>query len=458
MLTFQDLLETSEGDRGKFCRDAVNNFRASAEYSLAKDGMAYYDKHNVTIEKYQKMLMTMSGEQKKDIFSANYKLKSLIFRRLVTQEVQYVLANGLTLQKPENKKKLGKSFDHQLAIAAAWAMAGSRSFGFWNYDHLEVFGYADTPSTPGFCPLYDAETGQIGAGIRYWFRTIGDENIFRATLYEKDGFTEYRQVDDKKPTILQPKRGYKRTTMSAPALGVVEVRDENYSDFPIVPLYANDTHESELVGIRENVDAYDFIKSGFANDIDASGFYWILENTGGMDDTDLAEFVQRMKTVKAAAVDGNQGVKAEAHTIDIPVEARRTMLELIRKDIYEDFQALDVSTLSAAAKTTQEIQAAYQSQDNKCSELEYHILDFVDKILELAGIDDEPTFKWNKIVNQAEQTNMILSAANYLPEEIIINHLPFLTPEEADIAIKAIDKESFDRFNDEEDDEEGGEE
>ncbi len=49
---------------------------------------------------------------------------------------------------------------------------------------------------------------------------------------------------------------------------------------------------------------------------------------------------------------------------------------------------LDVNTLSAAAKTTQEIQAAYQSMDNKCADFEYAVLDFVKNILDLAGTEE----------------------------------------------------------------------
>jgi len=153
-----------------------------------------------------------------------------------------------------------------------------------------------------------------------------------------------------------------------------------------------------------------------------------------------------MHTVKASVLDGDD-VSAEAHTLDIPYQARQVMLETLRSDIYEDFQALDVKTLSAAAKTTQEIQAAYQSQDNKCADFEFMLIDFVQKVLALAGIDDEPTFRWNRVVNQLEQTQMILSAASYLDDATIIKHLPFLTPEEAENVITAREGMEMDQFN-----------
>lgn len=458
MKVYQNLeaLGKSEERRGKFVKEAVREFMASDEYAQAKAGEAYYRKHNLTIESYQKLLYTLSGQVKADVFSANYRLKTLFFRRLVMQQVNYILGNGLTLTDPKNKAKLGKNFDHRLIDVAKRAMAGGKAYGFWNNNQMEVFGYVDTNTDPGFCPLYDEKTGEIRAGIRFWFKRIDGDVFERYTLYEEDGYTEYAGTKDKDPVIKEPKRGYKRIVTTANGIEV-DVTEENYGKLPIVPLYANDAHESELVGIRESIDAYDFIKSGLANDIDdTSGFYWVLKNAGGMENEDLARFIQRIKSVKAVALD--DGVEADAHTLDVPHEARSKMLEILRNDIYEDFQALDVKTLSASAKTTQEIQSAYQSQDNKCADFEYYLLDFVDRILELAGINDEPTFRWNRIINQTEQTSMVLMCANYLTDEMVIKHLPFLTPEEADIVIKDRDADDARHFNPDLDEEEDGDE
>lgn len=452
MKTYQDLQAAgpTETKRAQFCMDAISAFKGSREYRLAAEGESYYSKHNLTIERYQKFLTTMSGAKVPDIFSSNYKIKTLTFRRLVTQQVQYLLGNGMTLSDEKNKEKLGQDFDFKLQQAAKRAMAAGRAFGFWNYDHLEVFGFADTEDAPGFCPLYNEDTAELEAGIRYWYRTVGDKTITRATLYEADGYTDYiRKGNDTNAKLLEEKRPYKTITTRTNDGLVEEVAGENYDKLPIVPLYANDTKCTELFGIRESIDAYDLIKSGLANDIDdADGFFWILQNTGGMDDVDLAKFVQRIRQTRAAVVDGDQGVQANPHTLSIPTEARTKMLEILRSDIYEDFQALDVKTLSAAQKTTQEIQAAYQSQDNKCDDFEYLIIDFVQSILKLAGVEDNPTFTRNRIVNQAEQTDMIIKAAQFLTEEAVIKHLPFLTPEEADQIIKQRDAEGLAQFSD----------
>ena len=444
MRTYQNLYEIKENvDKlKKFVFDVIEDHKGSAAYKTASIAEKYYAKKNVTIMAFQKMLYNLHGQQVPDMWSANYKLRTHFFRRFVTQQVQYVLSNGVTFQNEDTKGKLGKTFDTRLQFAAKKAMIDKVSFLFWNLDHVEVFCFADTPTDPGFVPLYDADTGELRAGVRYWHI---DEHTTRATLYEEDGYTEY--VKKKGGiSIVAEKRSYIKTVISTKADGVSGERNENYSAFPIVPLYANDLHESELEGHRESIDCYDYIKSGMANDIDdTSGFYWVLKNAGGMDDVDLAKFRERMHTVKVATMD-DDNASAEAHTLDVPVEAREKMLELLKADLYADFQIVNVEALSATAKTATEIRAAYQPMDDKCGDFEYFLIDAIQNILALAGIDDEPSFKWNRIANQTEETNMVMTASPVLGDEWTLKKLPFLTPEEVEEIMKDKGNAAMNRF------------
>lgn len=448
MRTYQDLatIADNDGKLKKFIFDVIEDHKGSQAYKTASIAEKYYAKKNVTIMAFQKMLYNMHGQQVPDMWSANYKLRTHFFRRFITQQVQYVLSNGVTFQKKDTKDKLGKKFDTQMQRAAKKAMVDHVSFLFWNLDHVEVFCFADTPTDPGFVPLYDADTGALRAGVRYWHP---GEKTTRATLYEEDGYTEYKkeEVQGKEQiTIVAEKRSYKKTTISSKADGVSGERNENYSAFPIVPLYANDLHESELEGHRESIDCYDYIKSGLANDIDdTSGFYWVLKNSGGMDDVDIAKFRERMHTVKAALLD-DDNASAEAHTLDIPTEAREKMLEMLKSDLYADFQIVNVEALSASAKTATEIRAAYQPMDDKCGDFEYFLIDAIQNILALAGIDDEPSFKWNRIANQTEETNMVMTASAVLGDELTLKKLPFLTPEEIEDRLNDMGNQTMNRF------------
>ena len=450
MRTYQNLskIRENEGKLNKFVFEVIEEHKGSAAYKTAAIAEKYYAKKNVTIMAFQKMLYNMHGQQVPDMWSANYKLRTHFFRRFVTQQVQYVLSNGVTFQNKDTKDKLGKKFDTQMQRAAKKAMVDHVSFLFWNLDHVEVFCFADTPTDPGFAPLYDEDTGALRAGVRYWHP---GEKVTRATLYEEDGYTEYikEEIEGKERiTIVAEKRSYKKTVISSKADGVSGERNENYSTFPIIPLYANDLHESELEGHRESIDCYDYIKSGMANDIDdTSGFYWVLKNSGGMDDVDLAKFRERMHTVKVATMD-DDNASAEAHTLDVPVEAREKMLELLKADLYSDFQIVNVEALSASAKTATEIRAAYQPMDDKCGDFEYFLIDAIQNVLALAGIDDEPSFKWNRIANQTEETNMVMTAAAILGDELTLKKLPFLTPEEVEDRLHDMGNQTMNRFTD----------
>lgn len=445
--TYQDLLDVgnNEKDRMEFVQGAVRDHTSSDDYKIATAAEAYYAKHNLTIEKFQKFLYNANGQAYPDLFSANYKLKTLFFRRFVIQQVQYVLSNGVTFEQDGTKERLGETFDSRLSQMAKKAMVDKVAFGFWNYDHLELFSFADTPNEPGFAPLYDADDGFLKAGIRYW--SLEETQTKRYTLYELDGYTEYIQKKGEDIKISQDKRPYRQTVRRSEVDGETVDGGDNYPGFPIIPMYANDLRQSELVGIRESIDCYDFVKSGLANEIDDnSGIYWVLKNSGGMDDVDITRFLDRMRTLRASVVDSDDDGGAEANTLDIPYQAREAMLTRLRSDLYEDFQLVDMDKIMSGNLTATAIRMGYQSQDDKCGDFEYCIRDFIGKLLELLGIDDTPSFQWNRIANQLEETQMVLAAAAYLDDESILRHLPWLTPEEVDEILKRKDAEGLERL------------
>lgn len=425
MKTYQDFLEVAEKsdrERMEFVLSAINNHKYSDLYKQAVIAKEYDAHRNVTIANFQKLLYTLNGKVIPDNYSPNYKLRSNFFANFVTQETQYLLGNGVTLKKEENKAKLGAGFDTRLQEAAHDALVGGVSYGFWNLDHLEVFDVTE------FVPLLDEENGTLRSGIRFW--QVCTNKPLRATLFEPDGFTQYIRRSGEEMMVLEPKRGYVAVEATSEIDGTELLAYQNYPGFPIIPMYGNRAKQSELVGQREAIDCYDLIKSGFANTVDdASVIYWTISNAGGMDEIDMARFKESMRRIGVGLVD-DDGAKAEAHTIKIPVEAREALLSRISDDLYRDFQMLDVTKLQGGQKTATEINAAYQPMDNKVDQFEYCVIDFLQALFKIVGIEDEPSFTRSKVTNQLEQTQMVLLAANYLDDETILNKLPWLTQEE----------------------------
>ena len=411
MKTYQDLLDIRETEeaRMEFVRAVITDHQSSELYRTALVAEDYYRRRNRTILDFQKWLTKNTGELVPDVYTANYKLTSNFYNRFTTQLVQYLLGNGISFENEETLEKLGKDFEKEIVQATKYALTGAVSFGYWNLDHLEVF-----PITQ-FAPLADEDTGKIRAGVRFW--QLASNKPLRAVFYEEDGYTEYRW-EDGEGSVINEKRAYKINTTYTENGGTEIVEGENYDGFPIIPLWCDDTHQSTIVGLREGIDAYDLIKSGFCNTIDeASIVYWTLNNAGGMDDVDLAQFLNRIKNLHGAYVDDN--VTAEPHSIDPPIEGREKLLDRLRADLYEDAMALDIKNIADGAVTATQIKASYEPINSKADDLEYQLTEFIEKILELAGVKDTPSYTRSKIVNTQEEIETVITSAQYLNDEYI---------------------------------------
>ena len=415
MKTYQDFLAVGEDENDimEFCVMVKNEYIASAMYRDAVIAREY-DKHrNKTIVDYQKLIYTITGRAVPDTYSANYKLASNFFHRFVVQENQYLLGNGINWNDKGTADKLGTNFNKKLSDAGHEALVAGVSYGFFDYDKLKVFKATE------FAPLFDEETGALMAGVRWW--QINEKKPLRMTLYTIDGIVDM-EVKDGKNAILKPLHAYK-TTIIGDAVdkdaGLENYEGENYPTFPIVPLWANKHHQSELTGMREQIDCYDLIKSGFADTVDeASYIYWALHDTGGMTDKDLVKFVERMKTMHAAVVQGD-GAGVEPHSVEAPNESRESLLNRLSNDMYKDFMAFDTEKVTAGAVTATQIKSAYQPLASKADDYEKQIREFLSDILAIVGIEDEPIFTRSEITNVQESVNTILAAAQYLPREYV---------------------------------------
>lgn len=424
MKTYQDLLAAGQGDkeRGKFLLETMAERMDSHEYRIARDADAYYRHRNPTIMRAQKMIYTLSGDALPDIYRPNHKIPCRYYYYFITQQVQYLLGNGVIFSDMDGKNKLlGRDFDSAVQKAAVYALNGGESYGFWNNDHLEVFPvYSE--DEPSFCPLYDAETGALRAGFRWWH--MQDDTPLRVTLYEEDGVTEYIQREvGKDMEIYRPKVPYRYRVLTSKAAGKEVIGIGNYSTLPIVPLF-NVNRQSELVGGRETLDAYDLMVSGLVNNTDEGNLiYWVLKNCNAMDEEDDAAFIEQLRRTHVAHANGDDGVGIEHHTVEVPVDASEAAISRLRSQLFDDFMALDVKEIAGGAVTATQIRAAYEPLNEKTSGFEYQVTDFLRKILALAGVDEDPTYRRDTIVNQSEELANVLQAAEYLDPDTITRQI-----------------------------------
>lgn len=455
LYTYQDFVK--EPDTKTAITNAINNHRNSKDYKIAKSADAYDTMHNELIMNYVQKIFSLTGTPLEDFTASNNKLCSNFFHRLNTQRCTYLLGNGVSftdnVEKEINedgvevsidttKEMLGNKFDTVLKSIGYYALIHKVAFGFWNFDSLHMFKFTE------FVPLWDEDTGALRAGIRFW--QIDEHKPMIAVLYEEDGYSKWRAEENTLEFAqMEEKKAYTQIVAKSEDDGEEVVGEENYGVLPIIPLWGNAMHQSTLVGMKEKIDSFDLIRSGFANDLsDCSQVYWIVENAMGMSDAELERFRDRLKTMHIAKVD-TLNSKATPYTQEIPFAARKEYLDEIRAGIYEDFGGLDVHTIAAGA-TNDHIDAAYQPMDEEADDFEYQVIEFIQQLLTIIGVEDTPVFKRNRISNQAEQTTMVLSAADYLDDETVVKKLPFISVDEVAEIMAKKDQEQADRLEDEE--------
>lgn len=446
MLTFQDYVAAVEKGRLlSFLRDAIEQHRNSDAYRMAVIADEYNAQRNTTINDAVRRIYSLAGTPVEDFTASNNRIASNFFARLNRQRCAYSLGNGVTFDVDGVKQKLGKTFDTDLFHLAYYALIHGRSYGFWNVDRLHVFPLTE------FVPLVDETNDALRAGIRYWCIDWDKKPVF-AVLYEEDGYTKFRSKGKSGLALeeMEPKRAYRQTVAHTQAGGDEVIGEDNYGSLPIVPMYGNAQRQSTLVGMRAAIDSFDLIQSGFANDItDTAQLYWIIGNASGMDDSDVQRFMDRIRLTHAAVVDTDNS-SVTPYTQEPPYNAREAYLNRIANSIYRDFGAFNPEDVSAGAITATQINAAYQPMDEEADAFEYQIIETVQQVLRLVGIEGAtPQFKRNRISNQSEQVTNVMQEAQFLDDQTVLELLPNITPDMIPEILARRDAQDYGRFEDE---------
>lgn len=446
--TYQDWQRL--GATPEVARKIVDGYRDSAFFHDALAADRYFAGFNPTLEdKY--LLRIQTTEQKNEdgltirraetVKVPGNRVPSAFLRRFVCQQNQYLLGNGVTLKDTAQKDRLGRAFDVALQQLGEHALVQGVAYGYWNLDHLEPIAAAKDPNS-GCVGLLDEMTGNVGAAIQFW--RLNSQRPLYMRVFEPDGVTVYRIGTDGEATEEQPKRAYK-LNVRRDALGDQVVGAENYSALPLIPLYANDEHQSELTPpIKAKIDLYDKITSDFGDNLDrANDVYWVLNNFGGSTDQALqvVEEIQRLK-VALSVSDGAGTSSAEPRTIDVPYAARQTALDLLERALYQDYMALSMSELTGGSLTNVAIQAAMTNLNLKCDHYEWQCFAFVQQVLALLGVDtEEIAFQRQQITNRSETVTDIYAMRADIDQETALKLNPYISQDDIPGILEATEAE-----------------
>lgn len=224
-----------------------------------------------------------------------------------------------------------------------------------------------------------------------------------------------------------------------------EYRHE-FGEVPFIPFRNNNINSNDLKNIKPLIDVYDKVYSGFINDLDdIQELIFVLSGYGG---TDLNGFLQDLKKYKTIKVDGDEGSNPGVSTlnIEIPIEARNSVLEATRKAIFEQGQGFDPQPENFGNQSGEALKFMYALLEMKAglteTEFQLGFARLVRAICKHKGIECKTiTQTWTRtcIRNESEQAQICRDSVGIVSKKTILKNHPLV--EDADLELKQLEKE-----------------
>lgn len=357
---------------------------------FARTGLRYFEGDH-DIRGYRIFFINGEGKLQEDRTKSNIKISHPFFRLLVDQQTQYMLSGHGGFVKsdiPELQTELDAYFNDNESFRAELngLISGTVAKG-WEY----MYAYKDendrtafqVADSIGVVEVRKKETDDGCAYVIRWFIDRFDKDnraIKRIQVWDREQTWFYCQEgegaivpDDSlspnpRPHILYRKDGDEGTY---------------YDDYGMIPFFRLDNGRKRFSGlkpIKALIDDYDLMNAGLSNNIqDTNEALYVVK---GFQGDNLDELMLNVKTKKHIGVDEDGGI--DIKTVDIPVEARKTKMEVDEKNIFRFGQGVNTEALKDTSATVSiAIKSAYANLDLKCDGLLPFLLQFMRKLLKL---------------------------------------------------------------------------
>lgn len=408
----------------------ITEWANSTLYKNMLDGQRYYKCENDIINR--RFYYYNMGNKVEDTYRSNVKVANDFLKIIIDQKVSYCLAKDIII---DNVSDLPFNINDEIDYVAEEAAQKSVGWCFVWIDQTGLFKQKQIESET-VIPLYDGsiEENLVGLIRTYKLKDLDyaeywDENF--KTIYLKDG-TKYIEQS-------------------------IEAHLDNgisWGKIPFIRLLNNRYGMTDLDNIKSLIDAYDYTISDFANNfIDFQEVIYKLVNYAESlkDEQSLSELIDYLKKYKIINV--SDGGDFEVIMNEIPSQARKEFLEILRKNIYMFSHSVDTEKLSGGDLTNVTIKAYFTNLDQKCNkfikECKRYIMDmlfFSNKFKEFKQLplDDltKVNIKFNKsqIINEAEIVDMLISLVGMVSKETLLKLNPLI--DDPDEEMKKIADES----------------
>ena len=229
--------------------------------------------------------------------------------------------------------------------------------------------------------------------------------------------------------------------------------EHKFEEVPFIPFWNNNIGTSDLKSIKPLIDVFDKVFSGFINDLDdVQELIFVLSGYGGTDLSNFLEELKKYKTVKVDADEGNPGISTLS--IEIPIEARNSVLEATRKAIFEQGQGFDPQPENFGNQSGEALKFMYSLLEMKTGLMEtefrlgfYKLVRAICRHTGIACNAITQTWYRNSIKNDVELAQICRDSEGIISKRTILKNHPFVEdPEEELQQLEKEEQESYEKM------------
>lgn len=446
--------------------DFVTRANVAERYYRVKNDILFYKEH-------------CPDELKNPLRSADNRVPFSFYNLLVNQKASYLFTYPPIFDTKDSNLNtlivdtLGDDYAKKCKdLCVNASNSGMAWLHYWDDDE-KGFCYAVVPSTQ-VIPVWSKKLNKKLLAVLRYYTDIDDDGI-SWTIYEYWTDTQcqaFRRRNGKEYSIKNDLMDYPMFFYDIPT-----ANDNSYSNIythnmgvvPFIPFANNNLQTLDLDNIKKLIDSYDKTYSGFVNDLeDIQQVLFVLTNYGGMREEGvkgIVEFLRNLKRYKTINLDsagtGDQSGLSTI-TIEIPVEARKELLEITRKAIFSMGQGIDPQQQSFDSTSGEAMKFLYSLLELKAGLMETEFRlgfgELVRAICHYHGKDIKniiQTWTRNAIRSESELVDICSKSKGIISNRTIIKNHPLVDDPEQEEKQIAKEQAQQDIYND--DDEKGGE-
>lgn len=444
----------------QYIETKITNWLNSQERIEQLNGERYYQgNHDILLKKRQ-----VIGEDGKlvevDNLPNNKKVDNQ-YAKMVDQKKNYLLGQPIAFDCDDKnyadalKKVFNKKFQKTLKNLGEDALNGGLAWLCPYYSDNEL-KFKKFPAYEILPFWKDTAHTELEMAVRLYLAEKPNARsekdiIMKVEIYTLAGIDYYTFENNRLiPEIAKPHENY------------ITVGEEGYN-WERIPLVAFKYNSKEIPLIKKckNLqDAINDIISTFKNNMeeDARNTILVLENYDG---TNLAEFRKNLSQYGAVKVRSGDGAKGDVRTLQVEVNSANyeAILKIFKKALIDNCKGYDFSELHTGGSPNQmNIKSILNDIDLDANDMQTEfdasfeeLLWFVNKHLASTGVgnfdnvDVDVVFNRDTVINESEIVQMLVSAGVRIPNEILLNQVPFIN--DVKHALELLKKEEQEQMN-----------